>query len=103
MARRHDIVAERQAYAKIKALEKEKLRKPVPTELTPDQVYMRLCMARDCWKKRNELAPSGTPWPDVFAKHWGISLRQFSEDACRKDGSQWRHRKLVLSPCKSHC
>ena len=78
--KRHDIVAERQAYAKIKALEKEKLRKPVPTELTPDQVYMRLCMARDCWSKRNELAPSGTPWPDVFAKHWGISLRQFSED-----------------------
>jgi len=80
MARKHDIVAERQAYAKIKALEKEKLKKPVPTELTPDQVYMRLCMARDCWVKRNKLAPSGTPWPDVFAMHWGISLRQFSED-----------------------
>jgi hypothetical protein len=80
MAKKHDIVAERQVYAKIKALEKEKLRKPVPTELTPDQVYMRLCMARDCWSKRNELAPSGIPWPDVFFKHWGITLQQFSED-----------------------
>jgi hypothetical protein len=98
MAKKHDIVAERQAYAKIKALEKQKLQKPVPTELTPDQVYMRLCMARDCWVKRNELAPSGTPWPDVFAKHWGMSLRQFSEDEQQRQKEKHESRSKESDP-----
>ena len=44
-------------------------------------------MARDCWSKRNELAPSGTPWPDVFAKHWGMSLRQFRRRTTAPEGN----------------
>ena len=99
MAKKHDIVAERQAYAKIKALEKQKLQKPVPSgELNKDQTYLRLCMARDCWVKRNELAPSGTPWPDVFARHWGMSLRQFSEDEQQRQKERHESRSKEFDP-----
>jgi len=99
MAKRHDIVAERQAYAKIKALEKQKLQKPVPSgKLTKDQIWMRYTMAQDCWKWRKKLAPSGTPWPDVFAKHWGMSLRQFSEDEQQRQKEKRGSRSMVFDP-----
>ena len=34
---------------------------------------------------------------------YGSSRNQQLEDDRRKDGSEWRHRNLVLSPCESDC
>lgn len=84
MARKQDILSQRQEYARIKALEKEKLGRVPPTEMTPEREHLRLTFARECWKKRGTLAPSGLTWEQVFKNHWGIDLNKFAEQERKK-------------------
>lgn len=98
MARKQDILTERQQYAKIKALEKEKLGRVPPTEMTPEREHLRLAFARECWRKRGTLAPSGRTWEQVFKDHWGIDLLRFSEDEQQRQRERNEVHNIVDDP-----
>lgn len=98
MARKQDILSQRQEYARIKALEKEKLGRIPPTEMTPEREHLRLTFARECWKKKGTLAPSGMTWEQVFKNHWGIDLFQFAEDEKRRQRERSETHNIVVDP-----
>ena len=55
-------------------------------EFDREQAHRRHCFAKFCAQHRNELAPSGITWADVFLNKEGMTLRQYKEklDAHRK-------------------
>lgn len=98
MARKQDILSQRQQYAKIKALEKEKLGRVPPTEMTSQRKHLRLTFARECWRKRGTLAPSGRTWEQVFKDHWGIDLHEFAEREKQRQQEKNETHNIVVDP-----
>ena len=68
-------LAEKIAIARIRASD----RHTESSELTKDQEDIRYHFAFHCHKLRYQNAPSGTPWPEVFRKHHGMSLSEYGE------------------------
>jgi|TARA_A100001037_G_C14723241_1_gene445498 hypothetical protein len=98
MAKKDDMLEHRRRYAKIKAMEKEKLQKSPPNKMTPEREHLRLCFARWCWNRRNTLAPSGKTWEQVFKDHWGIDLLRFSEAEQQRQRENNAVRNIVDDP-----
>jgi NH3-dependent NAD+ synthetase len=69
------LLAERKIYSQIKKAE----RTPRSEKLNKDQEDLKYHFAMYCHKHRYEKAPSGTLWPSVFEKKWGMSLSEYGE------------------------
>ena len=40
---------------------------------------LRYHFARWCWPRQTRKAPSGVTWDQVFQRHWGMTLLEYSE------------------------
>jgi|TARA_X000001382_G_scaffold129203_1_gene120624 NH3-dependent NAD+ synthetase len=69
------LLAERKIYSQIKSAEKT----PRSKVLNKDQEDLKYYFAMYCHKHRYEKAPSGTLWPAVFERKWGMSLSEYGE------------------------
>jgi|TARA_Y100000310_G_scaffold191812_1_gene191732 hypothetical protein len=69
------LLAERKIYSQIKRGERTTRSK----ELSKDQEDLKYHFAMYCHKHRYDKAPSGTLWPAVFEKKWGMSLSEYGE------------------------
>ncbi len=54
-----------------------------------DYEKLKLCFARYCWTRRNQLTPKGRiTWSERFEEMFGVSLREYAEMMMKKNGKQ---------------
>ena len=60
-------------------------------EYRKSPAYLKRCFARHCAKHRNERAPSGITWAEVFKRKYNQTLWEYKDEfleACREDGGE---------------
>lgn len=59
------------------------------TQDPKDLEKLKLHFARSCWKRRNELTPSGrVTWSQRFEEMFGVSLGEYAKEMKKKKDEQ---------------